>query len=137
MTRHPWIARAVVAAALVLTPLASVAQTPLTTAAAGEFMGVWTMSLESPRGAFEQQLSLKDKDGKVMGEMTNQMDPTPQAIADVSKEGADLVLKFQGNFQGNPFDAKITLTPDGANKAKVLFDVNGGMFSMTGTAAKK
>ena len=31
----------------------------------------------------------------------------------------------------------MTLTPDGANKAKVVFDVNGGMFTMSGTANKK
>ena len=36
-----------------------------------------------------------------------------------------LVLKFAGNFQGNAFDAMITLTPDGTDKAKVTFDVNG------------
>ena len=53
------------------------------------------------------------------------------------KAGADLVMKFAGNFQGNPFDAAITMTPDGTDKAKVTFDVNGGQFTMSGTGTKK
>jgi hypothetical protein len=117
------------------TPIAARAQT-LAPADAPEFMGEWTLTLESPQGAFEQTLVLKDEDGKVIGEMTNQMQPEVQKVTDVSKAKTDLVLKFAGNFQGNPFDAVITITPDGADKAKVLFDINGGQFSMSGTGTR-
>jgi hypothetical protein len=65
------------------------------------------------------------------------MQPDVQKVTDVTKNGEDLVLKFAGNFQGNPFDAMITMTPDGADKAKVTFDVNGGQFTMSGTGTKK
>ncbi len=99
-------------------------------------MGVWTLTLESPQGPFEQSMTLKDEGGKVVAELTSQMQPEAQKVTDVSKEKGDLVLKFAGNFQGNPFDAVITLTPDGADKAKVLFDINGGQFSMSGTGAR-
>ena len=34
-------------------------------------------------------------------------------------------------------DAVITMTPDGADKCKVSFDVNAGMFTMNGTGTKK
>lgn len=47
------------------------------------------------------------------------------------------MLKFAGNFQGQPFDAVITLTPDGTDKVKVTFDINAGQFSMSGTGVKK
>lgn len=124
-----------VALALVLSPLVVSAQT-LAPADALEFIGEWTFSLESPQGAFEQSLILKDEGGKVIGEMTNQMQPEVQKVTDVSKVKGDLVLKFAGNFQGNPFDAVITLTPDGADKGKVLFDINGGQFSMNGTGTR-
>ena len=40
----------------------------------------------------------------------------------ISKEGEDLVLKYEGNFQGQAFNAKINLTPD-AEKLKVAFDI--------------
>jgi hypothetical protein len=122
---------------LVLLPFASIAEAQLTPADAGAFMGNWTLSLNSPQGAFEQNMVLKDEGGKVVAELSSQMAPEVQKVTDVSKKGADLVLKFAGNFQGNPFDAVITLTPEGADKCKVLFDINGGQFSMDGTGAKK
>jgi hypothetical protein len=136
MTHPLWFRRAIAIAAFALLPLAAAAQSPLTPADAGDFMGVWTMSMEGPQGPFEQELTLSDKDGKVAGEMVNAVVGT-QAISDITKSGANLVLKYQGNFQGNPFDATITLTPDGFEKAKVQFDVNNGMFTMNGSATKK
>jgi hypothetical protein len=124
--------------ALVLVLLfATFAEAQLAPADAGAFMGSWTLSLESPQGAFEQSLVLKDEAGKVVAEMSSQMQPDVQKVTDVSKKGDDVILKFAGNFQGNPFDAMITLTPDGANKCKVTFDINGGQFTMNGTGTKK
>ena len=114
-----------------------IAAQALSPADAGAFMGSWTLALDTPQGNFEQSLVLKDEGGKVVGEMTNQMQPDTQKITDVSKKGDDLLLKFSGNFQGNPFDAVITLTPDGTDKCKVTFDVNSGMFTMNGTGTKK
>ena len=109
----------------------------LTPADAGAFMGSWTLSLDSPQGPFEQSMVLKDDGGKVVAEISNQMQPDVQKVTDVSKKGDDLILKFAGNFQGNPFDATITLTPDGTDKCKVTFDVNSGMFTMNGVGTKK
>ena len=134
MIRQPWIAR-LAAIAFVLAPLAAHAQ--LKSAEAGEFMGAWTLSMDGPQGAFNMALTVKDEGGKVIGEMTNDVQPEVQKITDVTKETGDLVLKFAGNYQGNPFDAKVSLTPDGADKAKVVFDVNGGQFSMSGTGVRK
>ena len=123
--------------AMVLLPLATAAEAQLVPADAGAFIGSWTLTLDSPQGAFEQAMVLKDEGGKVVAEISSQMQPDVQKVTDVSKKGDDLVLKFAGNFQGNPFDATITLTPDGTDKCKVLFDINGGQFSMNGTGTKK
>ena len=109
----------------------------LSPADAGAFMGSWTLALDAPQGNFEQSLILKDEGGKVVAEMSSQMQPDVQKVTDISKKGDDLLLKFSGNFQGNPFDAVITLTPDGTDKCKVTFDVNSGMFTMNGTGTKK
>ena len=109
----------------------------LTAADAGAFMGTWVLSLDSPQGPFEQNLVVKEEGGKVVAEITNQMQPDVQKVTDVTKEKDNLVLKFAGNFQGNAFDAAITMTPDGTDKAKVTFDVNGGQFTMSGTGVKK
>ena len=79
----------------------------------------------------------KDEGGKAIAEMSSQMQPEAQKVTDITKSGSDVVLKFAGNYQGNPFDAAITLTPDGTDKCKVTFDVNGGQFTMSGTGTKK
>ncbi|HEX8030345.1 MAG TPA: hypothetical protein VF491_17845 [Vicinamibacterales bacterium] len=124
-----------VASVIILASALSAAQ--LAPADAGAFMGSWTLALDTPQGNFEQSLILKDESGKVVGEMTSQMAPDVQKVTDISKKGDDLILKFAGNFQGNPFDATITMTPDGTDKCKVAFDVNGGQFMMSGTGTKK
>jgi hypothetical protein len=109
----------------------------VTPADAAPFLGTWTLTLDTPQGAFEQTLTLKDADGKVVGEITSAMQAGAQPIDNISKSGSDLVLKFQGEFQGNAFQAAITLTPDGADKANVTFDVMDGQFVMQGTGARK
>jgi hypothetical protein len=109
----------------------------ITIADLGIFTGKWTLSIDSPQGPFENELVFKEDGGKALVEMTNQMQPEAQKVTDISKSGSDVVLKYAGNFQGNPFDAAITLTPDGTDKCKVTFDVNGGQFTMSGTGAKK
>ena len=109
----------------------------LSVADAGAFMGSWTLTLDSPQGPFEQGMVLKDEGGKAVAEMSSQIQPDVVKVTDISKKGDDLVLKYAGNFQGMPFDATITLTPDGTDKCKVAFDVNGGQFMMSGTGTKK
>ena len=46
-------------------------------------------------------------------------------------------MKFAGNYQGNAFDAKITVTPTEAGKATINFDINNGQFAMSGSGTKK
>ena len=126
-----------IAAVVFVFASATPARAQLAPADAGDFMGAWTLVVDSPQGPFEQELMLKDEEGKVVAVITSQIQPDGQRITDVAKVGADLVLKFAGNFQGNSFDAKITVTPTEAGKATVNFDVNSGQFVMSGTGTKK
>ena len=108
---------------------------PLTPADAGTFMGAWQLTLESPQGPFSMTMTLTDSEGKVDCELTSDMMP-PQKVTDIAKAGNDLVLKYQGDFQGQAFAAKITLTPV-EGKLGVNFDVMDGQFMMTGVGTKK
>ena len=108
---------------------------PLAVADAGKFMGAWLLTLESPQGPFALTMTLTDSDGKVACELTSDIMPA-QKVTDVSKAGNDLVLKYQGDFQGQAFAAKITLTPVD-DKLGVNFDVMDGQFMMTGVGTKK
>jgi hypothetical protein len=132
------MARLIGTIALVLALASSITSAQsLTVTDLGSFAGEWTLTLDTPQGAFEQSLIFKDEEGKAIAEMSNELQPETQKVTDISKSGTDIVLKFSGNFQGNPFDAAITLTPDGTDKCKVSFDVNGGEFMMSGTGTKK
>jgi hypothetical protein len=111
------------------------AQTPAASADVLKFMGAWVLTLESPQGSFSMTFTLSDKDGKAAGELTSDIAP-PQPITDITKSGDDLVLKYEGNFQGQAFAAKITLTPI-EDKLTVAFDVMDGQFMMSGMGVKK
>ena len=125
-----------IALAIALSSAVAAAQV-LTATEAGAFMGTWVLTLDSPQGPFEQNVVLKEEGGKVVAELTSPIQPDTQKVTDITKDKDNLVMKFAGNFQGNPFDAAITMTPDGTDKAKVSFDVNGGQFTMSGTGVKK
>lgn len=122
-------------AVVIAVSASSLSAQALTAADLGSFMGTWTLTLDTPQGAFDQELVFKEDDGKIVAEMNSQMGT--QKITDVSKNGGDVVMKFAGDFQGNAFDATVTLTPDGTDKCKVTFDVNGGQFTMNGSGIKK
>jgi hypothetical protein len=136
MKLHSWIVGAIAAVALLAAPPVK-AQSSLAAAEATAFLGTWTITLDSPQGPFEQVLELKDAGGKVSGQITSAIAPEPTQVTDISKDGQDLVLKFNGDFQGTAFTAKITMSMQGADKAKATFDVMDGQFVMDGTAVKK
>ncbi len=135
---HRLFVRTIASAALVVAPVVALAQAPaLTPGDAAPFLGTWALTLQTPHGNFEQTLTLKNTNGKILGEIANPMQPGAQPIDDISKSGNDLVMKFQGDFQGMAFAATLTMTPDGADKANCTFDVMNGQFVMQGTAVKK
>jgi hypothetical protein len=111
------------------------AQAPLPIAEAEKFMGAWLLTLDSPQGPFAMTMTLSDAEGKVACELTSDIMPA-QKVTDISKSGNDLVLKYQGDFQGQAFSAKITLTPV-EDKLGINFDVMDGQFMMSGVGTKK
>ena len=122
--------------ALVGSVLSAQAPKPLSTTDAGKFMGAWALNIESPQGSLVLTLTLTDKAGVVAAEISSDMMPT-QKVEDISKAGNDLILKYQGDFQGQAFAAKITLTPVEDAKVAVNFDVMDGQFQMSGVGTKK
>jgi hypothetical protein len=126
---------AVLVAACVMLGSAVRAQAPLPVADAAKFMGVWNLTLDSPQGPFVLTMTLSDAEGKVACELASDAMGT-QKVTDISKSGNDLVLKYQGDFQGQAFAAKITLTPSD-DKLGVNFDIMDGQFMMTGVGTKK
>jgi len=121
--------------ALAGSALRAQAPAPLPTSEAAKFMGAWLITLDSPQGPFAMTLTVSENAGNTAAELTSDIMPA-QKVTDISKAGNDLILKYQGDFQGTAFSAKITLTPTD-DKLGVNFDVMDGQFLMTGVGTKK
>jgi len=126
------------ALAYAVTPLESVVLRAqcLAAAEASAFLGAWALGLDTPQGAFTLNLTLKDEGGKVVGSLSADIMPAPQAVTDISKDGNNLVLKYTIDAQGQTVPAKIVLVPDG-DKWKANFELLDGQIKMEGTATKK
>jgi hypothetical protein len=124
--------------AVLASPITYAAQAPAALAAAdaAPFLGAWELGLDTPQGAMTMSLNIKNDAGKISGVITADMMPDPQTITDIKKSGANLVLSYSLDFQGQAIPAQITIIPDGA-KWKASFDFAGGQFVADGTAAKK
>jgi hypothetical protein len=109
----------------------------LAAADAAPFIGGWTLGLDTPQGALSMDLNIKDEGGKVSATISAEpMLPGVAKIDDVSKSGANLVLKYVFDVQGMSIPTIITLTPVG-DKWKADFDFASGQFQTQGTAVKK
>jgi hypothetical protein len=100
------------------------------------FLGDWAVTVEGQQGPFTFDLSLKVNAGKVVGEMSSTMTPK-QAIADITRSGDALVLRYTFDFQGTAVPTVMTITAvDGKFTAKLAFG-DGGAYQMDGSATKK
>ena len=121
-------------AMLVLAPAAFAQEaSELDVSEAEAFMGMWSVSLESPQGPFDYALDLTDVASKVGATLNNDF-LGEATVTDITKSGDDLNLKWEGDMQGQVVPLTLTLTPDGDGlKASLDF---AGMAQMDGTASR-
>jgi hypothetical protein len=106
----------------------------VTAADATPFLGNWNITLESPMGAMAMAATVKVDAGKVAAEISSeQMGKSP--VAELTKQGASLVLHYSFDYQGQQIPAALTLAPTG-DKVNVSLDIAGGAFVASGTATK-
>lgn len=107
----------------------------VTAADAAPFIGEWTMALEGPNGPAMFDLSVKVENEKVGGEITGGA-TAAQRFTSITKADQSLFLGYSFDYEGNPVDAVVRLTPaDGKMNAQI--DFAGGAYVMTGSATKK
>jgi hypothetical protein len=106
----------------------------LASADAKAWIGEWTLTMVGGRGPQDRALTIKDAAGKVAATMGGGRG-APIEIADVSKKGMDLVLKFKQTGRGGEVDVVLTLSmqPDGTLKASQVAGAN----TTEGTGKKK
>lgn len=103
---------------------------------AAPFIGDWTLALQGPNGPGTFAVSLKVEKDKVVGEVSS--DQLPKLpVTSISMADKNLVLGYSFNWEGNPVEAVITLTPGTEGKTAAQIDFAGGAYVMTGTAVKK
>ena len=81
-------------------------------------------------------LTVKAEQNAVVGELAVETMPT-QAITDVSMDGKSLALAYTFQYEGNPVDAVVWLTPGADGTMAAEIDFAGGAYVMSGTASKK
>jgi len=123
----------VLAAAL---PMSTSAQSSLDVAQAQSFIGTWAISFESPQGEFVMDLALTDASGKVAATISNDMMGT-QDVTDISLSGANLVLRYEIDAQGQIAPVALTLVPQQGGMVNATMDFADGMFVMDGSGSKK
>jgi hypothetical protein len=106
----------------------------LTTADAKAWLGDWVLTIEGGRGPQERTLTIKDMGGKVVATLGGGRGG-PIEIADVTKKGSDVVLKFKQQGRGGEQDVVMTLSLQGDGSVKVSQDVGGN--ARGGTGKKK
>lgn len=125
----------VLAVMLMVSPAVTGQASSLDSSEASAFMGTWVLTMETPRGANEQTVVIRDEAGEVAatlgGGRGGQID-----ISDIARDGESLVLAFERNFQGNAIDIVLTLSLDG-EVINATQDIAGGQFSMTGSGKRQ
>ena len=120
---------------LMVSPVVTGQASSLDSSEASAFMGTWVLTMETPRGANEQTVVIRDEAGEVAatlgGGRGGQID-----ISDIARDGESLVLAFERNFQGNAIDVVLTLSLDG-EVINATQDIAGGQFSMTGSGKRQ
>ena len=124
------------AVAATSTPIAAAQARPATAADAAPFVGDWTLTLQGPNGPGTFDLSVKVEAEKVLGEISSEMLPK-QAITTITIAEKSLVMGYSFQWEGNPVQAVVSLTPAAEDKTTAQIDFAGGAYIMTGTAAKK
>ena len=121
---------ATVLSILLAYPSASSAQS-VTPAEAKAFLGTWSIDVDTPGGPITVDLTLKDTAGKVGGEIGGGGNPMV-TIAEITKKGSSLVMKYEADVQGAA--TPITLTADvNGDKMTANFDAAGMALPGSGT----
>jgi hypothetical protein len=89
------------------------AQSALDTADAQEFLGSWTITLESPDGDFPLVVDLTDASGKLAMRVGDGQQG--QDVTNVTRTGEELVGRYTMSYQGMQIPVVVRLDREGDN----------------------
>ena len=114
---------------------AATQSTPATPAEAAPFLGDWTLTMQGPDRAATFDLTVKVEGEKVVGEISA-AEMAKEFVPEAWMADKTFRMRYSFNYQGNPIDGIISLTP-AADKVDAQIDFANGAYLMTGSAAKK
>ena len=103
----------------------------LSMADAKNWMGDWVLTIQGGRGPQERPLTIKDMGGKVVATLGGGRGG-PIEVTDISKSGADVVLKFKQQGRGGEVEVGMTLSMQADGTLKVTQEAGGNKTEGTG-----
>ena len=125
----------VVAAPALLSAQTAPAPVAATPADAAPFLGDWTLTMQGPDRSASFDLTVKVEGDKVVGEISA-AEMAKEFVPESWMAEKTFKMRYSFNYQGNPIDGVISLTP-AADKVDAHIDFASGAYQMTGTAARK
>lgn len=104
---------------------------------AGDFVGEWTLTVESPtQGTQQADFVVKDVSGKASARLILPPPIGDQLINNIAKTEKGLALKYQFNFSGNPLSITLALALADGKLSGTMSD-DGGLFEIPVAGVKK
>lgn len=135
MLVSPRLAAGLALVGALLAPIGASAQSQLDVAQAQAFLGSWVINMDTDFGPMVINMNIQDQSGKVAAtvgspEMGGMLD-----VTDITREGANLVLKYDIDAQGQYIDVMMSLEPSGESLNTVI-EAAGGQFMTTAVATR-
>jgi hypothetical protein len=116
-------------------PMPASAQSQLDASQAQAFMGSWVINMSTDFGPMVITMSIQDQGGKVAASVGSPEMGGTTEVTDITLQGANLVLKYDIDAQGQFIDVSMNLEPAGANLNTVI-EAAGGQFTTTAVATR-
>ena len=122
-------------AGALLAPLQASAQSQLDVSQAQSFLGSWVINMQTDFGPMVINMTIDDRSGKVGANVGSPEMGGNLEVTDITREGENLVLKYDIDAQGQMIDVSMSLAPAGEN-LNASISAAGGQFSTTAVATR-
>jgi hypothetical protein len=116
-------------------PMQASAQSQLDVAQAQAFLGSWVIAMDTDFGPMTLNMTIADQAGKVAASVGSPEMGGMVDVTDITREGDNLVLKYDIDAQGQFIDVLMSLAREGDN-LNTSIEAAGGQFMATAVATR-
>lgn len=129
------VAASLVLMGALLVPMDASAQSQLDVAQAQAFLGEWVINMDTDFGPMTLNMTIEDRGGKVAASVGSPDLGGEAEVTDITREGENLVLRYDIDAQGQFVDVLMSLVRDGEN-INTTIEAAGGQFVTTAVATR-